>query len=127
MCFLIIRRPPISTRTDTLSPYTPLFRSQVIAGQTQGLVLGLSGAGLHVTRCQFVLAPSRPCAECVPCTQPDVVRPARITSYACNTRPSARSEEHTSELQSLMRNSYAAFCLKKKTEQNTTTLITTDH
>src|SRR3546814_11942767 len=77
--FLMIRRPPRSTRTDTLFPYTTLFRS------------------------------------------PPSINPHNWSSSAgkpprCTTRP-ARSEEHTSELQSLMRISYAVFCLKKKKKQ----------
>src|SRR3546814_20473938 len=74
--FLMIRRPPRSTRTDTLFPYTTLFRS--------------------------------------------TVRPAPVSSHESEAQPRRcsrsywRSEEHTSELQSLMRISYAVFCLKKK-------------
>src|SRR3546814_15322174 len=73
--FLMIRRPPRSTRTDTLFPYTTLFRS---------CVASTASAARRCTR-------GRP-------------------SMAAWTR----SEEHTSELQSLMRISYAVFCLKKK-------------
>src|SRR3546814_14760661 len=73
--FLMIRRPPRSTRTDTLFPYTTLFRS------------GLPGQDHR-----------RKSIYCV------------FLHSACQTR----SEEHTSELQSLMRISYAVFCLKKK-------------
>src|SRR3546814_4675241 len=75
----MIRRPPRSTRTDTLFPYTTLFRS-----------------GWHIA--SFARVRQNP--------------PPRKTPT--RTSP-ARSEEHTSELQSLMRNSYAVFCLKKKT------------
>src|SRR3546814_7305835 len=75
--FLMIRRPPRSTRTDTLFPYTTLFRSSL----------------------------------------PPVPRPSPRHPRANQPRPDdpPRSEEHTSELQSLMRISYAVFCLKKKT------------
>src|SRR3546814_20266760 len=78
--FLMIRRPPRSTRTDTLFPYTTLFRS----GSNQAI----GSQGAHV----------------------------RTHRFAVRTRPvhHFRSEEHTSELQSLMRISYAVFCLKKK-------------
>src|SRR3546814_12369448 len=77
--FLMIRRPPRSTRTDTLFPYTTLFRSAQITWKSA----------------------------------------SRAASASCSTRLSlkataSRSEEHTSELQSLMRISYAVFCLKKK-------------
>src|SRR3546814_20445515 len=91
--FLMIRRPPRSTRTDTLLPYTTLFRSQQdgggIAGQPGGGRGGGSGLG-HL--------------------------PDSLQRWAVLRRgsTSTRSEEHTSELQSLMRISYAVFCLKKK-------------
>src|SRR3546814_14810862 len=75
--FLMIRRPPRSTRTDTLFPYTTLFRSYAKAGDER------TNAGSH--------------------------RQWPVGS---------RSEEHTSELQSLMRISYAVFCLKKKKKPN---------
>src|SRR3546814_15415300 len=102
--FLMIRRPPRSTRTDTLFPYTTLFRS-------------------HDPYAPLVAANTRD------------PHPARLFSYAhelvhlclgedavCGTQGAKqglerfcnRSEEHTSELQSLMRISYAVFCLKKK-------------
>src|SRR3546814_10287810 len=86
--FLMIRRPPRSTRTDTLFPYTTLFRSG--EAETQ------RGARLDAH------AP------------PEVRRaaPASLPEPA-----EGRSEEHTSELQSLMRISYAVFCLKKKKNQ----------
>src|SRR3546814_5860649 len=84
--FLMIRRPPRSTRTDTLFPYTTLFRSP-----------GLRSAWT-------ILAPlARP---------PAVFSRLETCATACLC-PN-RSEEHTSELQSLMRISYAVFCLKKK-------------
>src|SRR3546814_5271969 len=86
MCFfLMIRRPPRSTRTDTLFPYTTLFRSRL-------------NAVCIVRTISFRRPPqplSPPLANCI-----------------CAT--TSRSEEHTSELQSLMRTSYAVFCLKKK-------------
>src|SRR3546814_5280645 len=82
----MIRRPPRSTRTDTLFPYTTLFRSS----PSSTLTVAPSGTS-----------------------------PRRIKSAS----GSCRSEEHTSELQSLMRISYAVFCLKKKT----TTQKTTEH
>src|SRR3546814_16123268 len=86
--FLMIRRPPRSTRTDTLFPYTTLFRSD--AALLQGLDLGRVDVQAH----DFVAHVGQAGAR----DQSDV----------------ARSEEHTSELQSLMRISYAVFCLKKK-------------
>src|SRR3546814_15858414 len=86
--FLMIRRPPRSTRTDTLFPYTTLFRSDI--GSCQVCMLGRRGYGLGV----------------VPPTE----------GWGSAGRD-ARSEEHTSELQSLMRISYAVFCLKKKKDK----------
>src|SRR3546814_14467298 len=90
--FLMIRRPPRSTRTDTLFPYTTLFRSAI--SPPSPLANGYRTASL--------ILPCRP-------ERPSVGRgrPRPLTG-----RP--RSEEHTSELQSLMRISYAVFCLKKK-------------
>src|SRR3546814_15096589 len=89
--FLMIRRPPRSTRTDTLFPYTTLFRSRRLARTTVAYHASSSAA-----------RESRPH---VPHRQP------RRSGEAGGLR----SEEHTSELQSLMRISYAVFCLKKKT------------
>src|SRR3546814_10152953 len=101
----MIRRPPRSTRTDTLFPYTTLFRSD--AGGQQGM----PGHGK--------LFPQR--ARCVQAgiAYRTAARGSQSTLRALpRNRGSIRSEEHTSELQSLMRISYAVFCLKKKT-QNT--------
>src|SRR3546814_5807369 len=83
--FLMIRRPPRSTRTDTLFPYTTLFRSRSIK-PTRTDAIGMTMRGKYI--------------------------------FCINSRWETilldRSEEHTSELQSLMRISYAVFCLKKK-------------
>src|SRR3546814_11577442 len=83
--FLMIRRPPRSTRTDTLFPYTTLFRSWLTSPTAYS-------HSLPVTR--------------------------RLSSTGSQEPGSRRSEEHTSELQSLMRISYAVFCLKKKNKAN---------
>src|SRR3546814_4009978 len=102
----MIRRPPRSTRTDTLFPYTTLFRSDGLLIQPQqsdGVLAGLERVGVV----------------------PQVVRGARRRRQHDDARvvlpqrqllggADHRSEEHTSELQSLMRISYAVFCLKKK-------------
>src|SRR3546814_10618442 len=90
----MIRRPPISTRTDTLFPYTTLFRSNGVFGTPVRFTLPADLAGK---------SPSEILRRLGADPQPN---PAR---HLC-----ARSEEHTSELQSLMRISYALFCLKKK-------------
>src|SRR3546814_7403582 len=108
----MIRRPPRSTRTDTLFPYTTLFRS---------------GRGLGRRWCIASLAVRQRCNRWDRADdRPRVVeRSAKGgQSLAGKSRApsrSARSEEHTSELQSLMRISYAVFCLKKK--KNKTTII----
>src|SRR3546814_1331238 len=96
----MIRRPPRSTRTDTLFPYTTLFRSDEKAVLKPGpngpvgvvwIDLSKPHYGIHGT------------------PEPQTI--GRTESHG-------RSEEHTSELQSLMRNSYAVFCLKKKKTKN---------
>src|SRR3546814_14666694 len=98
--FLMIRRPPRSTRTDTLFPDTTLFRSgDTIRDAKRGLHLGRAGwKGL--ARCGG--------------RQNDQVDVAGLHSRCVDRLEAGRSEEHTSELQSLMRISYAVFCLKKK-------------
>src|SRR3546814_3139666 len=108
--FLMIRRPPRSTRTDTLFPYTTLFRSDVEFGGQLFAELALAGGdpAREVERWQ---------------KQGDQQRQGRLDRERRENRrqPPDRSEEHTSELQSLMRISYAVFCLKKKTKTQTTT------
>src|SRR3546814_4000176 len=108
---LMIRRPPRSTRTDTRFPYTTLFRTDVKAKAEAALAAGLSvilcvGEPRKVRESgdaiNYVLAQVRQ-------SLPDGFDRARL---AIAYEP--RSEEHTSELQSLMRISYAVFCLKKK-------------
>src|SRR3546814_20213801 len=103
--FLMIRRPPRSTRTDTLFPYTTLFRSP------RG----------------FRAVPADPSLPC-----PGVpfrwlyFPPLPLVTLGLDPRVQGRrSEEHTSELQSLMRISYAVFCLKKKKRQNQKTTVLT--
>src|SRR3546814_4212284 len=92
--FLMIRRPPRSTRTDTLVPYTTLFRSAPLSD-------------LEPIRKRVENATA--CVEHGQSAPSSMVRTARSWSWS-----GRRSEEHTSELQSLMRISYAVFCLKKK-------------
>src|SRR3546814_6373988 len=97
----MIRRPPRSTRTDTLFPYTTLFRSDAGAGapwHQPGAVQHHHASGRHlVGEGASALA--------------EEATPGRTHGHE-------RSEEHTSELQSLMRISYAVFCLKKKNIQH---------
>src|SRR3546814_1767998 len=99
----MIRRPPRSTRTDTLFPYTTLFRS---------LLALISALLFHLA----VLFPE-PAAEWLRLTLWHSIVLNLILAVLM------RSEEHTSELQSLMRISYAVFCLKKKKLNNTKTTI----
>src|SRR3546814_2315737 len=101
----MIRRPPRSTRTDTLFPYTTLFRSGPLVGGG-GVIMRLDmGGGMAGSP---VVASDRFQAR-------DLVRlGAKRKPHARSDRAFYRSEEHTSELQSLMRISYAVFCLKKK-------------
>src|SRR3546814_11233254 len=96
--FLMIRRPPRSTRTDTLFPYTTLFRSADSAGVS---VYSEALCQRHHGR-----LPEGIIASAV-----------RLWTVLERRRSQVRSEEHTSELQSLMRISYAVFCLKKKKKQ----------
>src|SRR3546814_1037347 len=98
--FLMIRRPPRSTRTDTLFPYTTLFRSARIAALRRYGILDTPAEGAFNKVTDLVR------------TLFDV--PISAVSLVDTDR---RSEEHTSELQSLMRISYAVFCLKKKTNE----------
>src|SRR3546814_3758271 len=96
VCFLMIRRPPRSTRTDTLFPYTTLFRS------TEERIAAELDLGRHADAV----------AELETLTR---AHPLRERLWGELMLSLYRSEEHTSELQSLMRTSYAVFCLKKKT------------
>src|SRR3546814_6392619 len=89
----MIRRPPRSTRTDTLFPYTTLFRSERVDQK------------VYADTNRMLVQEGKTPAE---------GRPEMMGI----TKASLRSEEHTSELQSLMRISYAVFCLKKKKKNN---------
>src|SRR3546814_19810176 len=100
--FLMIRPPPRSTRTDTLFPYTTLFRSLAHA---QGDRLGRADRQLP---CAILARGRRRRVALRGLSRPRISR-HRVAIVG-------RSEEHTSELQSLMRISYAVFCLKKKTQ-----------
>src|SRR3546814_8175411 len=87
----MIRRPPRSTRTDTLFPYTTLFRSPA------------------------PIDPPRPIEGAIRQCDDTQRQSAQVHRLQLLVKTQRRSEEHTSELQSLMRISYAVFCLKKKT------------
>src|SRR3546814_4886251 len=113
----MIRRPPRSTRTDTLFPYTTLFRS------VPGLKLGPpSWQWMDAAYKSLAMldAPGSLEKIALPLMMLAAEEDGLVDIRAI--RRAARSEEHTSELQSLMRISYAVFCLKKKT--NTTVHIT---
>src|SRR3546814_7809881 len=107
----MIRRPPRSTRTDTLFPYTTLFRSALMSTyKFVGRLHEVIPSGSH----RFSLGAS-----------------GSPQKWAEKSEERKRSEEHTSELQSLMRISYAVFCLKKKKQSHinltTTSRIETMH
>src|SRR3546814_2040677 len=102
----MIRRPPRSTRTDTLFPYTTLFRS----------------AALMIAHMNFDPSGARAAGILEQLVEDIGDRPVERARYLRDEFIADRSEEHTSELQSLMRISYAVFCLKKKNKsQNNTT------
>src|SRR3546814_7525066 len=109
----MIRRPPRSTRTDTLFPYTTLFRSLLLAGLDHwpaawglGIDRSVAAAGVARANARRLGLENRACFA--------------VGDWA--DAISGRSEEHTSELQSLMRISYAVFCLKKKKQNGTHTI-----
>src|SRR3546814_3215958 len=110
----MIRRPPRSTRTDTLFPYTTLFRSSLVESLFHGVEgVHLAGEEMLITRTQKeLLEPYQRNHEAWLADQ----SPATVSRDGAHY---LRSEEHTSELQSLMRISYAVFCLKKKTTTTT--------
>src|SRR3546814_20512738 len=97
--FLMIRRPPRSTRTDTLFPYTTLFRSRKQSARLAPVDYSAMTVSRRDRSSNFVIADN-----------------GHAPGQAENV-PIIRSEEHTSELQSLMRISYAVFCLKKKKQK----------
>src|SRR3546814_16290677 len=102
LCFFVmIRRPPRATRTDTLLPYTTLFRS----GHWDG--------GDVVRQFRGDRRPRHAAERALHLVQ-DLEQRAVAVAVALDDGEHLRSEEHTSELQSLMRISYAVFCLKKK-------------
>src|SRR3546814_4150602 len=109
--FLMIRRPPRSTRTDTLFPYTTLFRSIAALLRSRSFMLGALSHDLrtYLTRMRLRL-------ELIP----DTTMRERAGQDVEGMQALIRSEEHTSELQSLMRISYAVFCLKKKNQKSMT-------
>src|SRR3546814_3757232 len=108
MCifFIMIRRPPRSTRTDTLFPYMTLFRSHEHAGDAQRLAQGF----LQHPHGQAPLVDGGQ-------GRGQGADGRALGEVGVAEKKEARTEEHTSELQSLMRLSYAVFCLKKQIQQ----------
>src|SRR3546814_4181087 len=102
--FLILRRPPRSTRTDTLFPYTTLFRSAAAKADYP-----IAEGRVDHRHCRVVKAAKHAGGDRLRAI--DDLEQGRDSEEG----DGERSEEHTSELQSLMRISYAVFCLKKKT------------
>src|SRR3546814_8179577 len=100
----MILRPPRSTRTDTLFPYTTLFRSGPPPGQNYFLTTDLADKAVEYINGLQSAAPEKPF----------YMYWATGAVHSPHQATPERSEEHTSELQSLMRISYAVFCLKKK-------------
>src|SRR3546814_3540556 len=128
----MIRRPPRSTRTDTLFPYTTLFRSHRRKAESAGWVVG------EITQPSDRLSDDTERRAVAPGTCLAIARHMRDHEIGLHLphdlvpQPqllelARRSEEHTSELQSLMRNSYAVFCLKKKKTKQTKTNYVTNH
>src|SRR3546814_1616141 len=120
----MIRRPPRSTRTDTLFPYTTLFRSLIWKFPSLKAQAELGSAYAARVGCSCRYVQGRTLESC----QSDFEPGMEMVSISQDPETKTiRSEEHTSELQSLMRISYAVFCLKKKkkrthkTVNNTTT------
>src|SRR3546814_8531211 len=114
MLFLMIRRPPRSNRTGTLFPYTTLFRSPASAPcrELTDMALNCPRCGGDHTRVEYQGKEDG-----------QVIWTVHYCTACCftwrDTEPALRSEEHTSELPSLMRISYAVFCLKNnKTKQH---------
>src|SRR3546814_2082306 len=121
----MLRRPPRSTRTDTLFPYTTLFRSHLHFAVTLGNRLLDPFTGQELTAACGDAAESlwSPAAQAQLAYRAGGLLSAGFlgrqpTHHEVMDGVDARSEEHTSELQSLMRISYAVFCLKKKTNRS---------
>src|SRR3546814_5771939 len=114
--FLRIRRPPRSTRTDTLFPYTTLFRSRDLFRRSPRSALAHAVGGRRPAVAGRLSAHGW--------AGHGLRGDGTVVEFVGPVLHAGRSEEHTSELQSLMRISYAVFCLKKKTtttNQNITT------
>src|SRR3546814_9725775 len=114
----MIRRPPRSTRTDTLFPYTTLFRSRSgISEVTLRQIVATGRVNSYVTAIALEIATDR---------QIDADAITTLETKGAQLYRRERSEEHTSELQSLMRISYAVFCLKKNKRKHKKTTPTNE-
>src|SRR3546814_3681850 len=111
----MIRRPPISTRTDTLFPYTTLFRSE---GHRRSAAVRCVHWSRRAGGAEVTCHRSDPATSGQELYRRGVERNQHGHRQGCR-EAGHRSEEHTSELQSLMRISYAVFCLKKKIKRQT--------
>src|SRR3546814_6161747 len=120
----MIRRPPRSNRTDTLFPYTTLFRSKarITSGVTHAYAGNHESQKKRNKAFERVGGGNKNCASQAQQYQPKIFVRGKLKGQfgqcGCRAdehdRSAQRSEEHTSELQSLMRNSYAVYCQKKK-------------
>src|SRR3546814_2621277 len=115
----MIRRPPRSTRTDTLFPYTTLFRS-IYGPSRKELERVVRSQRQDYLDTWLIGTSDRLSSDAVALLEASLADPDSSTGYnrmKGDAGRQRRSEEHTSELQSLMRISYAVFCLKKKKQQ----------
>src|SRR3546814_9292970 len=112
------RRTPRSTRTDTLFPYTTLFRSNLVRASERHVVIQIAVERRAAAKAAWLLAAAAPALAAAKTASAAAAAIVIATGIAASataaTAVEQRSEEHTSELQSLMRISYAVFCLKKK-------------
>src|SRR3546814_6903016 len=112
----MIRRPPRSTRTDTLFPYTTLFRSRKLIAGLEARYGSACGIPIKIRHNNilgyFIEVRPNQADKLMAAKGPDGEE--RFFIHRQSIATAVRSEEHTSELQSLMRISYAVFCLKKK-------------
>src|SRR3546814_5451060 len=118
----MIRRPPRATLTDTLFPYTTLFRSNATAADSDRLTrflldrAGVRGVRVHLADSWTQIRER----DDYPLAVAELLGEATAAAALFTGHAKVSSEEHTSELQSLMRISYAVFCLKKKNALSTT-------
>src|SRR3546814_10241010 len=126
----MIRLPPRSTRTDTLFPYTTLFRSSAssVAFKAETIIVSFAHCDIWPFNSNNIRSAARRNVGRIEPISPQKPTTMELAAIAYATvhereksivREAKRSEEHTSELQSLMRISYAVFCLKKKPNQTT--------